>query len=172
MTMQGIPPTLGGFQQFVTRTMNVPSSAITSAGDTIQWSYDFALDWVNEQLQSVPSLSGGYMMYTRAVYNLAADTLINWAQDDDPPAPPTYPNPLNPDGDPIGYWAYLRSQYGVLNFVAGVVQSTSDEGTSVSYQVPEQFKNLTIANLQNLKTPYGRAYLGIAGSWGPLWGLS
>ena len=97
-----------------------------------------------------------------ATYNLAADTLINFAQD--PAVAPVFM-------DEMPYWSWLRKQYGVLNFVPGVIQSTSDEGTSASYEVAEQFKNYTIANLQNLKTPYGRQYLGIAGSWGTLWGM-
>ena len=38
--------------------------------------------------------------------------------------------------------------------------------------VPKAFDELTIGNLQNLKTPWGRVYLGIAQSYGTLWGLS
>ena len=156
-------PTIGGFNEFITTVMQVPAAALPPGSPVIQWSFDFAYDWVNTGLAGVPSQSGGWSMYTRAVYNLAADTLINWAQD--PDAEPIYK-------DDLKYWAWLRKTYGVLNFVAGVVNSTSDEGTSASYQIPEQFKEMTIANLGNLKTPYGRAYLGIAGSWGTLWGLS
>ena len=33
-------------------------------------------------------------------------------------------------------------------------------------------KDFTLANLQNLKTPYGRQYLAWAQAYGPLWGLS
>ena len=66
----------------------------------------------------------------------------------------------------------MRAQYNVLSFVAGVVNSTSDEGTSMGLTVPKAFEEYTIANLQNLKTPYGRAYLSISQSYGTLWGLT
>lgn len=161
-------PTLGGFQDFITNIMAVPSYALDLSSPVIVWSYDYALNIVNLALENVPSQSTGYSIYTQAVYNLAADTLINWAQD--PAGVPK--NYQDKGGDPIGFWSYLRNSYGVNNFVAGVVRSSSDEGTSVSYEVPEAFKQLTISNLNNLKTPYGRTYLGIAQSWGSVWGLT
>jgi hypothetical protein len=37
---------------------------------------------------------------------------------------------------------------------------------------PDFVKTLTLANLQQLKTPWGRQYLAYAQSAGPLWGLS
>jgi hypothetical protein len=144
--------------------MGVPLSVMDpTTAPVVVWAYDFALDWVSEQLGCVPGQPGGYTLYARAVYNLAADTLVNWAQDAD--GAPAYK-------DDLPYWQWLRNKFGVLNFVAGVVQSTSDEGTSAGYMLPDTFKGYTIANLQNLKTPYGRAYLGIASSLGTLWGLS
>ncbi len=156
-------PTLGGFQEFISGVMGVPSSAYSTTDPVIGYSFDFAMDWVNEQLALVCGQPGAWTMYARAVYNLAADTLINWAQD--APGAPIYK-------DDLPYWAYLRKAWNVLGFTAGVVNSTSDEGTSTSLTVPKAFENLTIANLGNLKTPYGRAYLGIAQSLGTLWGLS
>lgn len=156
-------PTLGGFQAFITNVMGVPPVAYNAADPVIGYSFDFALDWVTQELALVGSQPSAYTMYARAVYNLAADTLINWSQD--PTDAPAFK-------DELPYWAWLRKQYGVLNFTAGVVQATSDESTSTTLLVPEAFKNLTIANLGNLKTPYGRAYLGIAQSLGTLWGLS
>ena len=170
MTVSGPgSPTLGGFQQFISGAMGVPSTAINLNTDsTPAWCFDDALNTVNEALACVPNMSavGGWTTYTKAVYCLAADYLINWEQDS-PTAPIVDAGP-----PPLQYWASLRKQYGCLNFVPGVVSSTSDQGTSTSLEVPDAFKNFTIANLQNLKTPYGRAYLGIAQSWGTLWGLS
>lgn len=149
-------PTLAGFETFVRSVMQVPTSALPDGAPVIQYSYDFALDWVNEALAAVPSKSTSWSIYARAVYNLAADTLINWA----------------PDQTGRTYFADLRKSFECNSFTAGVIQSSSDEGTSESLMVPDAFKNLTIANLANLKTPYGRAYLGIAQSYGTLWGLS
>jgi hypothetical protein len=159
-------PTIGGFLSFITNIMAVPAGVIDPANppNTVTWAFDFALQFVNRHLTVVPSIPGAWTMYEIAVYNIAADTLINWAQDVGPPYV------VYEDGLP--YWQYLRKSMNVLAFVAGVVQSTSDEGTSASYLVPDAFKNYTIANLGQLKTPFGRAYLGIAQSWGTQWGLS
>ena len=154
-------PTLGGFVEFVTGTMGVPSGVINPANppNYVTWAYDFALNFVNQALQCVPNAGSGWSLYAVAVYNLAGDTLINFGMDNSANTPPTY-------------WATLRAQYGTNNFVAGVVQSSGDEGTNSSYAIPKGFENYTIANLQNLKTPYGRQYLGIAQSWGTVWGLT
>lgn len=165
--MGGQGPTLGGFQQFLTSAVGVPVNALPTDSPVPGWAYDFALDFVNCGLQGVPSQSGSWTLYAIAVYNLAADTLINWMQDTVPPVatiPGTEP--------PVGYWTYLRQTFGMNNFVAGVVQSTNDQGTGASYMVPKTFEGYTIGNLQNLKTPYGRQYLAIASSWGTLWGLT
>ncbi len=160
----GSPPSLGGFITFITNVMAVPTSALDpNTNPVIGWAYDFAISWVNDQLCLVPSQPGAWTMYAMAVYNLASDTLINWVQDASDA--PVYNNGMQ-------YWAWLRATYGVNNFVAGVVQSTSDVSTSAGYMVPETFNGYTIANLGNLKTPYGRQYLSIASSLGTLWGLS
>jgi len=167
MTVPNTQPTLANFQTFITNVMQVPGSALDPAtAPVVQWCYNFALDWCYDLLATVPTVSSsGWSLYARAVYNLAADTLINWAQDEGSP-PPVY-------RDGLPYWQWLRAQFSVNAFVAGVVQSTGDEATSTGYLVPEAFKELTIQNLGNLKTPYGRAYLGIVQSWGPsVWGMS
>lgn len=157
-------PTLAGFQTFITDVMQVPSDALDPAtAPVVVWAYDFAQNWVYQGLQCIPNPGGAWSLYALAVYNLAADTLINWAQD-------ATDAPVYQDG--MKFWAWLRGKYEVNDFVAGVVQSTGDQGTNSSYLVPDGFKALTIANLGNLKTPFGRCYLGIAQSWGGIWGLS
>jgi hypothetical protein len=107
-------------------------------------------------------------MYALAVYNLGGDTLINYAQDVQPPVP--YETPGN--NDELPFFAYQRQKYKVSDFTPGVVQAASDEGTSTSLVVQKAAENFTLANLQNLKTPWGRAYLAIAQSVGSLWGLN
>lgn len=162
----GQGPTIGGFQAFITNVMRVPPSALDPTAPVVTYAYDFALQWVTEQLCLVPGIQGSWNMYAIAIYNLAADTLVNWVQDD--PAAPLIPG----TDPPVRYWQWLRDQFQVYDFVAGVVQSTSDQGTSASYMIPETFNGYTIGNLQNLKTPWGRQYLAIASSLGTLWGLS
>jgi hypothetical protein len=70
------------------------------------------------------------------------------------------------------FFATARTNYGINSFVAGVIGSSADETTSESLVVPEAMKNLTLQNLQNLKTPYGRQYLYFAQAFGTNWGLS
>lgn len=96
-------------------------------------------------------------MYALCVYNLAGDRVINYA----------------PDAAGQDYFAKLRAAFKINDFTAGVVSSTNDDGTGVTLETLEVFKNLTIAQLQYLSTPWGRAYLGYAQAAGPtLWGLS
>jgi hypothetical protein len=164
--MAGAGPTLGGFIMFVTDVMKPTVYFVPATSPYVSYSYDYALQFVNAALASVPGVTGAWTLYAMAVYNLAADTLINFAQDgvSDPPYP-------NSDSD-TKYWSYLRQQFKINTFIPGVLTSSSDESSSVGYQVSDQFAGYTIANLQNLKTPYGRQYLGIAGSWGTQWGIS
>jgi hypothetical protein len=164
-------PTLGGFIQFVENVLQPPDVFDASTSVFVPYAYDFAVQWVTKQLKTVPGIPGASSVYAIAVYNLAADFLINIAQDQ--PGDPVAPNSgtsKNPAG--LQYWAFLRDRYQVLSFVPGVIQSTSDEGTSSSYVVPDQFSQFSVADLQNLKTPFGRRYLGIAQSFGTVWGLS
>jgi hypothetical protein len=164
-------PTLGGFVEFVTNVIQPPAPFDPTTSVFVTLAYDFAIQWVDRQLRVAPGIPGSPSIYAIAVYNLAADFLINIAQDQ--PSDPVVPNSgtgTNPNG--LQYWAFLRSRYNILSFTAGVVQTTSDEGTSAGYLVPEQFSQFSVADLQALKTPFGRAYLGIAQSFGSVWGLS
>ncbi len=107
---------------------------------------------VNDDLQAaVPAL------YTLAVYNLAADRLINYA----------------PDQTGQNFFASNRSSYHLLDIEVGVIQGASDQGTSGSYLNIEAMKTFTLGDLQMLKTPFGRRYMEIAMNYGPtLWGMS
>jgi hypothetical protein len=97
------------------------------------------------------------ILYVQAVYNLATDILFNIAQDT---AQSTY-------------FTDARTKWNIYGFVAGVVNTASDNGTGDSLVVPDSLSQLTLADLQNLKTPWGRAYLAIAQKWGPdLFGIT
>lgn len=157
-------PTVGGFIEFVINIMQPPAPFDPNTSPFIPWSFNAAINFINSGLLCIPAKQVGFWTIgTIATYNLAADTLINIAQDG--PSDPIYK-------DGLKYWAYLRKQYNLLSFIPGIVQTSSDENTSVGYMIPDGFAGYTIANLQQLKTPYGRAYLGYAQSWGTLWGLS
>jgi len=145
------PPTLAGFIAFIQNVMGISSIYLPTTSPVIQMALTIALDIVNVQLQTAsPDI------YTLAVYNLAGDNLINFA----------------PDQAGQTYFQDLRTSFHISDFVAGVVQSSGDEGTSTSLTVPEALSHLTLSDLQNLKTPYGRQYLAFAQRYGQLWGLT
>jgi hypothetical protein len=75
------------------------------------------------------------------------------------------------DVTPSTVFADIRTAYKINSFVPGMVSSTSDNGTSTSLITPDFFQNLTLSDLQLMKTPYGRAYLAIAQKAGNLWGI-
>ena len=95
--------------------------------------------------------------YTLAVYNLAADRLFNFAQD--------VPGQT--------YFVDQRDRLRLMEVCVGVAAAASDQGTSLAMLNPEQMKLLTLQDLQTLKTPYGRIYMGIAQKYGrTIWGIS
>jgi len=153
-----IPASQSGFQTFVTTVMGIPTTALAVNDPVIAMAYNIAVDIVNSDLLAIPDL------YALAVYNLAASNVINYAQD--------IPNgPTNNEG--LLYFAALRKQWGLNSFSPGLVQSTSDGGTSSSMALPNWTSGLTLSDLQLLNDPYGRRYLAIAQKVGPsLWGMS
>lgn len=145
-------PSLEGFQSFVANIMGVPSAAMPSA-DFLNTVLCVAIDIVNPAIRIIPQ------QYTWAVYNLAGDRLINYA----------------PDNAGQTFFADIRGKAGfnITAFVPGVVSAASDVSTGDSLLNPDFMKNLTLGDLQDLKTPYGRAYLAIAQDYGPApWGLT
>lgn len=145
-------PSPGGFLLFIRNQIGIGALDLPDDSPSIGWAYSVALEIVNQAICEVSPT-----MYTIAVYNLGADNLINYAED--------FP--------PSTYFTDLRATLKINEFIAGVVANASDEATSASLVVPEQLKMLTLSDLQNLKTPYGRRYLDIAQKYGPAaWGLS
>lgn len=155
-------PTLAGFQNFIVTVMGIDSSKLSLSNPVVAMVYNLAVNTVNLALVAIPNADTSQpTIYATAVYNLAGDLLINLAQD----SPPSFAPPLS-------YFNQLRTNFGCNSFVGGVLNSTSDEGTSEGMTVPDFAAGLTVGQLNNLKTPYGRVYLAIAGSYGSLWGLS
>lgn len=151
-------PTIEGFITFIRDVMGIPVEALPDDSATVILAFDVAVAIVNQQLELASQL-----IYNLCVYNLGGDCVINWAPDLIP----------FPDSDPaVGYFTYLRKQFGVYEFIGGIVTTASDQGTAGAVMVSEGLKNLTVNQLNNLKTPYGRAYMGWAASVGTLWGIS
>lgn len=111
----------------------------------IEWTFNIALDRVIGASAQIG------ILYVLAVYNLGMHQLVKIGQDI---APSTF-------------FADLREQYGTLDFVGGVVSGTADQNSSTTVSVPELLKNLSLSDLDLLKTPWGREYAGYAMNYGP-----
>ena len=66
----------------------------------------------------------------------------------------------------------MRQSLGVNGFLPGLINQAEDQGTSAAVKLLSSMENLTLMDLQNLKTPWGRVYLGIAQSVGSMWGIT
>jgi hypothetical protein len=160
-------PTLNGYIAWL-QAQGFTTNILPTNSPNITYSYNIALQLVNKQIKLASGCSNSaistYSIYALCVFNLALSNLIQWQQDN----PEAEPPPPNADT----FWFDLREKWKIDSFTPGIVQSSGDEGSNVSWQVQEQLKSLTIANLQNLKDPWGRWYLGQAQAVGTLWGLS
>ncbi|APS35493.1 TPA: hypothetical protein ACQVMA_003412 [Serratia marcescens] len=140
-------PELAGFILFIRNTMGVSADVLPDDDPSVNLAWSMSMDWVNGQLACISPV-----LYSQAVYNLAASFLINFG--------------------PEAVFGELRKTLGTNNFTAGVISASADESTSQTRVVSDAFKNLSLADLQQLKDPYGRWYLAIAQQYGDLWGLS
>lgn len=182
--MPQIQPTLAGFLSFVRNTMGISTTILPDNSAVIGMAFAVALAIVNRALLvvSVPQFDvtgaqlngGGLSIYALAVYNLAADNLLNYAHDlPDADIVEGSGDPDDPANPGLPFFAWTRKQLNINGFVPGVIESSSDNGTGNSLVVQEAAKNFTLANLQQLKTTYGRTYLAFAQSYGPsTWGIS
>jgi hypothetical protein len=161
-------PTLGEFQTWVYSVMGIPQSVLPTTSVYFSYAFDVACMIVNQDLNYISYTPPGGLgpitnLYVLAVYNLGGSNILQWAQDQTPFV--IYQNGLP-------YFQYMRQIFNMNSFVGGVVQSTNDERTNVVLATSEALKNLTIADLQYLNNPYGRAYLSFAQRAGTIWGIS
>jgi hypothetical protein len=162
------PPTLAGFLNFIRNVMGISTTVLPDSSSVITMAFNVALAIANQNLQIVPvGPQPGDTIYSLAVYNLAGSNLLAYAPD--LPGAAVVPGSGTPG---LAYFAYARQKYNINGFVSGVVQSSSDEGTSVSMVVQEAAQTFTLMDIQNLKDPYGRRYLEFAQQAGTLWGIN
>lgn len=92
------------------------------------------------------------VLYSLAVYNCGTHLLFTMA----------------PDQQGQTYFAKARSREGfaLISPSTGLVAATSDQGTSTTLASPDWAKQLTIAQLDFAKTPWGRSYLQWQASYG------
>ena len=144
-------PSEADFILFCRNVAGITTTVMPDGDPGFDYAYAFALQWIPQTLNCVSGV-----MYTAAIYNWGVSLLIEFQQDQ---AGQTF-------------FADLRKQFGVNNFVAGVIQSTSDETTSDTLEIGTALANMNIADLQRVKDPFGRRALSMMSALGPLWGLS
>lgn len=159
-------PTLQGFLDFVVNQMGISTTVLPQNSPVLQLVYDTSIATVNIDLCKIPFPRTSPNFYAQAVYNLAGHLLVMFAQDQPDAAPVSGSQP------PAPFFENLRQRLGLNSFVGGIVQSANDESTGETLLVPESLKNLTVADLQALQTPWGRMYVSIAQRAGYLVGLT
>jgi hypothetical protein len=142
---------LTDFNYFIYSVMMVPETALPTDSPDIGIAFSVAQCTVDLFIQRVSPV-----YYNLAFYNFGGDWLIQNVQDQMCQT----------------YFADLRKKWNINGFVAGVVGSTADLTTSTSLEVPDNLKDLSLFDLQMLKTPYGRTYMSIAQKFGDLWGIT
>jgi len=144
-------PTLTGYTTWIRNVMGVSSTILPDNSSSISDSFGISQEIVNQTISVASPI-----LFTQATYNLGGDYLIN----------------ITVDTPPSTYWSDLRATFKSNSFVPGLVNAANDEDTSSAILTPLNLQNITLGDLQNLKTPYGRFYLAIAQSVGTMWGLS
>jgi hypothetical protein len=142
---------LNNFILWIRQIMGVTSDVLPDDSPYIITAYLISSQTVNLYLNLASPI-----LYNQAVYNLGGDILVNITQ----------------DVSPSTYWANMRTSLGTNNFIPGMINATNDEDTSAAILTPLGLQNITLGDLQNMKTPWGRMYLSIAQSVGTMWGLS
>jgi hypothetical protein len=162
-------PSLAGFNWFIRNIMGIPPMYLPDDAGIIPWAYEISVATVNQRFACVPSNStpNSQIIYSQMVYNLGGHFVILWAPD----VPGVYYK-IDQNDVGIGYFAFLRQNFGMNTFAPGVVEESDDETTRTKLHVPKSLENLTIQDLEYTKTPYGRTYLGEAQKWNRPWGLS
>lgn len=140
-------PNLADFLTFLSNSVQIPAPALPSNSP---WP-GYALDQAIALTLNPPCAPG--ILYTLAVYNCATHLLFA----------------ITPDESGQTFFANARSAQG-FNLIApavGIVNSTSDNGSSTSLTPPKWADGLTVAQLGLMATPWGREYLAWAQSYGP-----
>jgi hypothetical protein len=144
-------PNAADLYTFLTTVAGVPTDALPSDSPYIPWALSYA-----EELTLLVLRAVGQDFYCFAVYCLATSFLLNWC----------------PDTPPSTFFADARADMKLTSFTPGVVNSAADQGTSDGLLSPEFLSGITLANLQQLRDPYGRQWLAMNQELGPIWGIS
>jgi hypothetical protein len=150
-------PTLAGFLTFLADFVGIPSAYLPANSPFPQ----FALDQAQRFVIRAHQRFGGGPDYTLAVYNAATHILITIA--------PDQPGRANEEGS----FTRMRRDAGLNKpDAAGVVTATSDNGTSTTLATPDALRQLTLTDLNFMKTTFGQSALAFNQDYGPIFGVS
>ncbi|MGC9216179.1 hypothetical protein [Acidithiobacillus sp.] len=141
--MSWTTPDITDFTTFC-QNQGIVASYTAVGSEYFQW----AFDWAMAQAMQCPQMPAS--LYVRAVYNFGADKFLYLAQD-------------NGQGT---FYADQRAAFGILQFKPGVVMASGDGPTSQTLVVPDWYRGIPINVQEQLKTPWGREYLGYAQQYG------
>lgn len=147
-------PNLTDFLTFLATSVQIPSAAIPAGSPWPGYALDQAIALALNP-PNPPSVVG----YSLACYNGGTHILLS----------------ITPDTPPQTYFTEQRGTDGFSLILpsTGLVQAAGDQGTSGSVSAPKWVEGLTIADLDMMKTPWGRAFLAWNQSYGPsVWGVS
>lgn len=139
------------FLTFIRNSMGISSVNLPDNSTDIDNAFNLSISLVNDLIQQVST-----SLYDSAVYNLGGHYLIEFAADQ----------------PGLTYFSDARTSFDINGFLPGVIQSSGDQGTSEAMLVPDFFKEFQMSDLDVMKTPWGRFYLGIAQKLMYNWGIS
>lgn len=144
-------PNLTDFSSWVYTSMEIPTAALPADSPWLQYAFDQAINLV-VHFPHVPALT-----YVLAVYNCAGHLLVKNTMDQ----------------SRQNFFKCLRESLNLIAPEIGIIQASSNNGSSNSFAIGEGMQNMTIGDLNFYKTPWGRDYLAYAQDCGPsIWGLS
>lgn len=144
-------PNITDFITTMTTELGVSPSLVNENTPWANAALAFSVHWVYKGLAKADNA-----IYLRAVYCLALDRAILIAQ----------------DTPPDNTFSALRDKFKIYAFRPGVIAESHDESTGQSFNTPTSLNSLSIADLNNMKTPWGIEYLGYAQQASPIWGMS
>lgn len=145
------PPSLTGFIAWAQAVMGIPTTAMSPDDPGWNYAYVIAKDIVPTDFANTVK-----DIYTLTVYNWGGSQLLQFQQD--------YSGQT--------YFTTLRNQFGINNFVAGVINAAGDVSTNEALSIGHGLRDLSLLDLQRIKDPYGRVALSYMQQLGTLWGLT
>ena len=135
---------------FLRNTVGIPVAALPDDSIYITASYEIGV-----ALTPCGFAGASSSIYALMVYSCGASFLIN----------------NTPDQQGQTFFSDLRDKFGLLQSFNGIITSAADEGTSAAAVVPEFQKRATLQELQWMKDPFGRQFLGFLQMAGSNWVL-